>query len=1104
MRAACYNSVMKIITSNSSRFAYRGVLEELKRRRKESNIVIAPDRFTASVERGLISSLGIDSTFGIEVMSFTRLADRLVGRAIKKCLTPEGSVMLIGQVIVGNRDKLEYYKNAAVASGFESELYAALTAIRNSGITTADLKAKMKDMPPSLRAKTHDIALIYDGYLESLEGRHSDSSTRLYALAEYIKNHPESVCSTNFYCTDIYEFSAPELEIISALSQSALSLTVGVTSGYDNPNRRIYPDRAIARLKSACRDKVTVERNDEPLPAPVQAISTRLFSYRRPDCATENGGKVELRVAKDRYEEILAFALDVVEHVRGGGRYKDFEVFVSDIDDYAAELKAVFARYGIPFFIDDKELLSEQTKVRYILDAIACARSGFRRREVLDLVKNPLFCYAAGGDDNVWHFENYVLKYNIDRSRFLSEFTLKEDLKYSNRRYKGRNSKDNSQNSPPEENAVPEAVRRLLVEIMSPLFIKGNAEIGAFVKAARLTLENCDAAWRAHVERLAELSEYYRKCAEQVDKKVSDVLEEIETVLDMQTDIAGFENIFRSMLKTLKIALVPTYLDCVFVGSYESRFMGAGHVYIMGATNDKFPRASGGGAVLTPRDEEYFRKIGLDVSPNERQKLMTDMYAICDVMKKPHGRLCVSYPESGGGAALRPSVAIRELSDMLCEDGAPLKIHRIDFDRLTRLGAEACAKRSAALFATERSSYYEVLRNAVSGRVPLEEREAYGSALMCMSESDRRRLDGIYDTPKRITLPEDAYFAESTSVSRLETFFTCPYSHYFNYILGLKKRKDGTQEGTENGTVLHFVLERFFSDVRDGNIVSKEQIREKAYAYFEEAIRVNNFGVLLEKSDTGRLLARVKEEGAEVCEDLYDVYLRSRFKPALLEAKIGENGIKPMSLAVGGKKIRLKGTIDRVDTLDGMFTVVDYKTYKSADLTLKELYYGQKIQLYVYMKAVEDSLNLNPAGVFYLPIFAGFTGDGTDRYKYKGQVTNSFETMEKLDSMVAVDPKKSVIPFKQTREVLSAEVHLTREDFDMLGDYAINLAAKGAEEIASGYIKPSPVKDACKRCRYCEICAYRERDERKFMKTSMSSFECDKGKAEVGNYDGLQ
>lgn len=132
---------MKIITSNTSKGAYLGVVEVLRKNMDGTakNVVIAPDRFTASVERGLISALGIESTFGIEVMSFTRLANKLIGNDIKKCLTPEGSVMLIGKVISDRRDKLRYYDKVALKDGFASELYAALTAIRNSGISSEQL-----------------------------------------------------------------------------------------------------------------------------------------------------------------------------------------------------------------------------------------------------------------------------------------------------------------------------------------------------------------------------------------------------------------------------------------------------------------------------------------------------------------------------------------------------------------------------------------------------------------------------------------------------------------------------------------------------------------------------------------------------------------------------------------------------------------------------------------------------------------------------------------------------------------------------------------------------------------------------------------------------
>ncbi|MDE7372530.1 MAG: PD-(D/E)XK nuclease family protein, partial [Clostridia bacterium] len=906
----------------------------------------------------------------------------------------------------------------------------------------------------------------------------------------YINEHPESVATTHFYLTDIYEFSAPELEIIAGLAKNALSLTIGLVSGYDNANRRIYPDRVINKLKSVCRDRVTVKRNDEPLIPPIEAISTRLFSYSAQEEPVENSGKVILRAAKDRHDEVLALVLDIVDKIQNGGRYNKIEVFVSDIADYEAELKAAFVRYGIPFFIDKKESLAKQTKVRYILDAIACVRSGFRRREVLDFVKNPLFAYSLkGGEDDVFLFENYVLKYNIDRSRFNEEFALKDDDRFKNGHLNYTKLNDKvfvSENQ--EENAVPEQVRKALINTLKPYLDKQLKSISDFVKASLEFLDGADSAWRAHVEKLTELSAYYLKCAEQVDKKIEDVLTEIEEVLDYDTDITEFESIFKSMLKTLKIALVPTYLDCVFVGDGDSRFMGSGDIYILGATNDKLPRVSGGGAVESPKDEELFAKLGLDITPNESQKLMTDKYALCDLMKKPNGHLIISYPETGSAGVLRPSTVISELKGMLSSGGRPIEVERVSFENLSRLGKDK-VKRAAQLFSTPRSCYFEVLKNAISHRAPLEDNSVYGSAYACMNDEDKERTDGVFDVPERIALHDDAYFVGSTSVSRLETFFTCPYQHYFKYILSLKKRKDGTAEGTENGTVLHFILEKFFMDVRDGVIKDKQDIKERAYGYFERAIKENGFEVLLEKADTARQLRRVRQEGVRVCEDLFDIHQRSEFKPTMLEAKIGENGILPMSLTVGDKEVKLKGTIDRVDVYDDKFIVVDYKTYKSADLRLDELYYGEKIQLYIYMKAVEESLKLYPSGVFYLPIFAGFTDEDTSRYKFKGQVTDSREVMAKIDSLASTDPQKAVMPYKvSAKGELNPEVHLDLSKFDMLGDYAKNVATRGAKEIASGYIKPSPIKDACGRCKFIDICAYRDKNERRLSKVTLESF----------------
>lgn len=1088
----CYTLIMKIITSNSSEGAYLGVIKQLSANLdgNSQNVVIAPDRYTASVERRLISSLDRESTFGIEVMSFTRLANKLIGNDIKKCLTPEGSVMLIGKVIADLRDELVYYKKVAMTEGFASELYAALTAVRNSGVSSADLLKASEKSNASLKAKAKDVALIYDGYLKALEGKHSDSSTRLYALAKYIEENPSCVATTNFYCTDIYDFSAPETQIIAGLAKHALSLTIGITSGYDNPNKRIYPDNVAKKLANLCKDNVIFQRNDVPLCPQAQAVSSKLFSYVDTDAEdrTENDGKVVLRVAKDRRDEVTALVCDVVSAVREGARYKDFEVYASDVDAYEAELKSAFEKYDVPYFLDKKELLSEQARARYILQAIACARSNFRLREVLDFAKNPLFfARLEGGIESVFLFENYCLKYNIEYvpTKSESEFSRRIDDKYfvknnqkANLIYAKYNDKtvvlDNS-----EENVIPERVRKALINaLLSFLKIK-TANIKTFVLASRTALDESQSYYARYVDELSAYGEYYKKVAEQVDDKINAVLDEIENVLDYDTDITGFESVFKSMLKTLKIALVPTYLDCVFVGDADSRFSGNGNIYVLGANSGKLPKASTGGTVITLKDEETLCALGVDIFPSERQKVLTDMYAVCDLMKKPLGKLVVSYSESGDGGALRPSTVIFELKNMLCEKGRPLDIQRVDFEHFHTLDGYD-DKKISALFSTRKGCRDEVMRNLLSERADANNGSIFAAANLFVDDADKEKMNNAKRCPERISVDGGAYFEGSTSVSRLETFYGCPYAHYFNYVLSLRKRKDGKFEGTENGTILHYVLEKFFKDVRDGNVKDGDDLQSLAYGYFADAVKENGFEVLLEKADTGRLLLRVRDEGAKLVKDLYEVQKRSAFRPYLLEAKIGECEIQPMSLDLGEKKVRLKGTIDREDVLDDKFIVIDYKTYKSADLSLKELYCGQKIQLYVYMRAVEKSTGKTPCGVFYFPIFAGFTDEDGTRYKYKGQASDSTETLAFIDSLVKDNPQSAIVPCKKDRKgELNKDVHLNNKQFDLLGDYAVNVATKGATEIASGYIKPSPIKDKCKRCDFASICAYKEKFERK-------------------------
>ena len=125
------------------------------------HIIIAPDAFTLAVEQTISNKLGKESVFHVEVMSFARLASVMLGEKIKKCLSPSGSVMLMEKVLCAKEKELRHYSGAARKQGFASEVYAAITSIRNSGVSPDQLFAALPLLKGRVEEKTHDLALLF-------------------------------------------------------------------------------------------------------------------------------------------------------------------------------------------------------------------------------------------------------------------------------------------------------------------------------------------------------------------------------------------------------------------------------------------------------------------------------------------------------------------------------------------------------------------------------------------------------------------------------------------------------------------------------------------------------------------------------------------------------------------------------------------------------------------------------------------------------------------------------------------------------------------------------------------------------------------------------
>ena len=196
-------------------------------------------------------------------------------------------------------------------------------------------------------------------------------------------------------------------------------------------------------------------------------------------------------------------------------------------------------------------------------------------------------------------------------------------------------------------------------------------------------------------------------------------------------------------------------------------------------------------------------------------------------------------------------------------------------------------------------------------------------------------------------------------------------------------------------------------------------------------------------------------------------------------------GDKGITVTVNGQKINFHGVIDRVDTFNNYFRIIDYKTGNSDFSNFGEVASGVRLQLIMYLKAFMDGGKMQPAGAFYMPITTDYVdtkSSGQSIYKLKGIILNNLETILAMDSNLSKpDTSSDVINLKtdsngaiSTR--LGANMCISDADIRALCDYVYAKLNVAVQDILDGNIKPMPYKlaqkEACKYCNYRAMCQF--------------------------------
>jgi ATP-dependent helicase/DNAse subunit B len=226
---------------------------------------------------------------------------------------------------------------------------------------------------------------------------------------------------------------------------------------------------------------------------------------------------------------------------------------------------------------------------------------------------------------------------------------------------------------------------------------------------------------------------------------------------------------------------------------------------------------------------------------------------------------------------------------------------------------------------------------------------------------DQRAPGGLADPAVLASLAE-----RELSTSALEAYSDCPVKWLVERILN-PDQLEPDPEHMVRGNYAHAVLELTYRRLREqtGDRLPTRANLTVAERLLREALTEKQAEFQLSPQET-RVRAAVRRLEFDLLRHLRrEAEGDSRFQPDALELPFGGGLDGLPALELDGVVVR--GTIDRVDTLDGKAVVRDYKSGRKA-WPVARWQEDRRLQVALYMLAVRELMQLEPVGGFYVPL----------------------------------------------------------------------------------------------------------------------------------------
>lgn len=299
-------------------------------------------------------------------------------------------------------------------------------------------------------------------------------------------------------------------------------------------------------------------------------------------------------------------------------------------------------------------------------------------------------------------------------------------------------------------------------------------------------------------------------------------------ILDQAVELLGnermglerFLNILKIGLGEYKTGLIPPALDQVLVGNIErSKSHEVEALYILGVNDGVFPAPGIDEGILTDKDRCILQSLGLELAKDTRSKAFEDQYMVYSVLTTAGKYLKISVPIADHeGRTLRPSIIISRMRKLFLNITETNNIVCSD-DENDELELVSCRESTY-------NKLLSVMRKSAEGHEikPLwwdvyfwyeSNKEWQDKCLIAKTALAYTNLVKPIGKEKVLKLYGNPIYS---SVSRFETYASCPFAYYIQYGLKAKERKIFNLTPPDIGTFLHAVLEEFSRYVSESDI----------------------------------------------------------------------------------------------------------------------------------------------------------------------------------------------------------------------------------------------------------------------------------------------